>query len=206
MTKTSFILAKGLRKILNPPAIRASRLDKNVKVWDHSTVVNSSVGKYTYISDHTLISSSNIGSYCSIGSFCQIGCATHSMGYVSTSPIFNSGHNPWGKHILNIDFEPYLKTSIGNDVWIGTHVLIKSGVNIANGAVIGMGSVVTKNVGPYEIWAGNPARLIKKRFDEDTIDGLMRIKWWDWTTEKIQQYGLLFDKPQMLIHQIEEIK
>ena len=75
---------------------------------------------------------------------------------------------------------------IGNDVWIGNRVMIKAGVNIADGAVIGMGSIVTKDIGPYEIWAGNPARMIRKRFDDETIAALEEMKWWNWNDEKIE--------------------
>ena len=75
---------------------------------------------------------------------------------------------------------------IGNDVWIGYRSIIMSGVQIADGAVIGAGSVVSKNVGPYEIWAGNPARFIKKRFSDEKIEKLLELKWWDWDMEKIK--------------------
>lgn len=79
-----------------------------------------------------------------------------------------------------------------NDVWIGSHVLIKSGVTISDGAVIGMGSVVTHDVGPYEIWAGNPARMIRKRFNDGTVENLKQIKWWNWNEEKIKEYAAYF--------------
>ncbi len=76
--------------------------------------------------------------------------------------------------------------TIGNDVWIGYGAIILSGVCIGHGAVIGAGSVVTKDVGNYEIVAGNPARLIRKRFDDETITQLLALKWWDWPLEKIR--------------------
>ena len=74
---------------------------------------------------------------------------------------------------------------IGNDVWIGDRATILSGVRIGDGAVIGAGSVVTKDVEPYSIVAGNPARPKRTRFDEETIKKLLEIKWWDWPVEKI---------------------
>ena len=103
----------------------------------------------------------------------------------------------------NVGFEEYEKTEIGNDVWIGSNCLIKAGVKIGNGAVIGMGSVVTHDVPPYEIWAGNPARLIRKRFDEDTINRLQNICWWDWDDERLRKYGDLFEDPVKLISAVE---
>ena len=76
---------------------------------------------------------------------------------------------------------------IGNDVWIGYEALIMAGVHIGNGAIIGSRAVVTKDVPPYTIVGGVPARLIRKRFDEEVIQKLEALKWWDWSAEKIQQ-------------------
>jgi chloramphenicol O-acetyltransferase type B len=77
-------------------------------------------------------------------------------------------------------------TSIGNDVWIGAESMIMPGLKIADGAVIGARSLLTKNVGPYEIWGGNPAKLIKKRFSDEEIEKLLEIKWWDFSIEQIK--------------------
>ena len=76
-------------------------------------------------------------------------------------------------------------TIIGNDVWIGDNVIVLPNVNIGTGAVLGGGSVVTKDVEPYTIVAGNPAREIKKRFSPETVNELLMSKWWDWDQEKI---------------------
>jgi virginiamycin A acetyltransferase len=78
-------------------------------------------------------------------------------------------------------------TVVGNDVWIGMNAVIMPGVKIGDGAIIGANSVVTKNVEPYTVVGGNPATIIKKRFDEQTIDTLLNIKWWDWSIEKIEK-------------------
>jgi acetyltransferase-like isoleucine patch superfamily enzyme len=77
--------------------------------------------------------------------------------------------------------------TLGNDVWIGSNVIILSGVTVGDGAVIGTGSVVTADVEPYAIVAGNPARLIKKRFADGDIERLLDIKWWDWPVDKIKR-------------------
>ena len=78
-------------------------------------------------------------------------------------------------------------TLVGNDVWIGMNAVIMPGVKIGDGTIIGANSVVTKNVEPYTVVGGNPATIIKKRFDEQTIDTLLNIKWWDWSIEKIEK-------------------
>ena len=78
-------------------------------------------------------------------------------------------------------------TLLGNDVWIGAESMIMPGIQIADGAVIGARSLITKNVGAYEIWGGNPARLIKKRFTDSDIQKLLKIKWWDWDLDKLKK-------------------
>lgn len=197
-----FYLSKALRKFLNPPAIRDSDLDRTARVWNDSTVDNTTIGRYTYVSDHTLISSARIGAFCSVSSYCQIGGAAHPMDFVSSSPIFLEGHNAWDRHLANIGFDPYKTTVIGNDVWIGTHALVKSGVTVGDGAVIGMGSVVTKDVGPYEVWAGNPARLIKKRFDDETVAALLALKWWDLDDATLEKYSEYMTDPRAFIEKL----
>jgi len=94
---------------------------------------------------------------------------------------------------------------IGNDVWIGMNATILSGVTIGDGAVIGANSLVTKDVELYMIVGGNPAIPIRKRFDQQTIDRLLRIKWWDWDIEKIKRdvSDLLFDQAEQFLDKNE---
>ena len=86
---------------------------------------------------------------------------------------------------------------IGNDVWIAEGAVILSGVKIGDGAVIGSQAVVSKDVPPYAVVSGNPARLVKMRFDEDTIKMLLQIQWWNWPTEKIRQHLHLICSPKL---------
>jgi acetyltransferase-like isoleucine patch superfamily enzyme len=115
----------------------------------------------------------------------------HRSDWVTTYPFLSRSHDwPEAKHLINRkDFQLLSKGDvvIGNDVWIGYRAIILSGVTIGDGAVIGAGAVVTKDVEPYAIVAGNPARLIRKRFDDETIRRLLEIKWWDWPIEKINE-------------------
>lgn len=85
-----------------------------------------------------------------------------------------------------MDFPKQKDSVIGNDVWIGNNVCIKQGITIGDGAIIATGAVVTKNVLPYTIYGGVPAKLIKKRFTDEQIEELLKIKWWDWNIEKIK--------------------
>ena len=105
------------------------------------------------------------------------------------------------KNFAQHEFDPFSRTVIGSDVWIGECAMIKAGVKIGNGAVIGMGSVVTKDVGDYEIWAGNPARFIRKRFDDEIISRLKETLWWDQPNAWIEKYAPYFISPGKFIEE-----
>ena len=144
------------------------------------------IGNYTYgepkIKDRgTGDGKLSIGSFCSLASELTIFLGSeHKTDLVSTYPF----DEIVGKRAAGCD-----KTKgdviIGNDVWIGFGVIILSGVTIGDGAVIGAGSLVSKNVAPYTIAAGNPCKVIRKRFSDEVIKKLLEIKWWDWTKEDI---------------------
>lgn len=188
---TKYYIAKIIRKC-KLSAIKGSCIDKKAYISGGNTVLNCTIGRYTYTSYDTQIYYADIGNFCSIGGNCKIGGAGHPLEWVSASPLFQNGKNVFGKHFAEHPYQPFARISIGNDVWIGQNVLIKSGVSIGDGAVVGMGAVVTKNIGPYEIWGGNPARFIRKRFDDETINYLEETKWWLWDDEKIEEYSSTF--------------
>jgi len=193
-----YIWAKMFKKIRGA-AIKNSTIDKTSKVESGSQVVNSTFGRHSFCGYDCQIINCDVGSFTSIANNVVIGGAQHPMDWVSMSPVFYEGKDSvktkFSEHIR----PDALKTKVGNDVWIGQGALIKAGVSIGDGAVVGMGSVVTKNVAPYCIVAGNPARLIKKRFDEDIIDNLLQLKWWNLRDAEIIKYAYLFNN-------IEEFK
>lgn len=140
-----------------------------------------------------------IGDKLIIGKFCQIANATtfimnggnHDLNGFSSFP-FILFKDQWPQ----VPFEPVVKkdTIIGNDVWIGYNATIMPGVTVGDGAIIATKAVVTKDVAPYEIVGGNPAKPIRKRFDDDTIDFLLQLKWWDWPIETIERHVLAIMK------------
>lgn len=180
-----------------PSSIKNSIIDKSSKIGNGSQIVECLVGRYTYIYESKVINA-NVGSFCSIASDCIIGGGSHPITWLSTSPVFYKGKNVFKKNFSDNEFLEYKKTFIGNDVWIGSRCLIKGGVKIGNGAIIGMGSVVTKNVPSYEIWAGNPAKFIKKRFSKQEIEKIEKLEWWNWSEEELKEKGKLFKKLDLL--------
>lgn len=188
----NYIISKILRNI-NGCAVKNSNIHKTARL-DHSSVaLNSSLGKYSYIGEHTSLICTKVGSFTSISNFCAIGGGMHPTEWVSTSPVFNSARSILHYNMSQNKYEPFVETTIGNDVWIGANCLIRGGVTIGDGAVVGMGSVVTKDIGPYEIWAGNPAKLIRKRFTDEKIDALLQSEWWNWDEETLKSKADMFN-------------
>lgn len=128
-----------------------------------------------------------------IGKFCQIATgvrfimngSNHAMDGVSTYP-FKVFAKAWSEASMNAKSKG--DTNIGHDVWIGNNVTIMQGITIGHGAIIGTNALVSKDVEPYSIVGGNPHKLIRKRFDDQTIDFLLKLAWWDWPVEKISQH------------------
>jgi len=172
----------------------------------HETVnhINISVGKFSYYSGYhhkhdfvecvrylhdkrNDVDKLHIGSYCSIGSgavFMMAGNQGHKKEWISTFPFYFQANI--FKESKN-GFEKTGDTIIGNDVWIGSEAMIMSGVTIGDGAIIAARAVVTKDVEPYSIVGGNPAVVIKKRFEDKEIKQLLSMKWWTWDEEKVKE-------------------
>ncbi|TKV73110.1 type B chloramphenicol O-acetyltransferase [Rhizobium sp. AU243] len=129
-----------------------------------------------------------IGSFCSIGSgvaFIMAGNQGHRNEWISTFPFFFMPEVPEFENAGN-GYLPAGDTVIGNDVWIGSEAIIMPGITVGDGAVIGTRALVTKNVEPYAIVGGNPAKTIRKRFDDDSIAMLLEMKWWDWPAARLK--------------------
>lgn len=158
---------------------------------------NITVGEFTYFSDvdfekHVTHLYEFNGDKLIIGKFCQIASgvnfvmngANHQMNCASTFPFYIM--EGWNQDVPSIDDLP-LKgdTVVGNDVWIGQNVTVMPGVHIGDGAIIGMNSVVAKDIPPYSIAVGNPARVVRKRFDDELTDMLLQLQWWNLPVEQI---------------------
>lgn len=138
---------------------------------------NVRIGNYSYINSGTIVDSGEIGKFCSIGCYCQIGGAEHPIEYITTSPyVYKSRAVSEMSTCFNEFPHP---PRIGNDVWIGSHAIITQGVTLDDGAVVGAGSIVTRDVPAYAVVVGSPARVLKYRFSEDSIRFLLSLQWWN---------------------------
>lgn len=193
-----------MNKIPAPNEIFPNEYKTSCFIKNVITAPNIIVGDYTYYDDsvaptefeknNVLFNYPEFGDKLIIGKFCSIasgtkfimGSANHRLGSVTTYP-FNVFGGSWQEntpdHMSQLPFKGDIV--IGNDVWIGRESIIMPGVKIGDGAIIAAYSVVTKDVEPYSVVGGNPARFIKKRFNDELIELLLEFKWWDLSPEKL---------------------
>lgn len=168
---------------------------------------SSSMGVGTYIGNENIISGTKIGRYCSLGNCIKIVSQTHPTDGISTHPAFFSvkyggfSYVKSNKATERLELDSGYCCEIGNDVWIGNNVLIRGGTRIGDGAVIAMGSVVTSDVPPYTIVGGVPAKVIKQRFDNDTIASLLELQWWNKGEEWIKNNAEMFMEVKSFLEQ-----
>lgn len=181
-----------------------SKIASKAKINRFAKVYNSSIDNFTYIGVGTEVINTQIGKFCSIANNCRIGLATHTLNYLSTSPIFTERKNGLGiSWIKQTIFEQSFRVIIGNDVWIGYGAIIIGDVTIGNGAVIGAGAIVTKNVPPYAIVVGSPAKIIRYRFPEEVIHRLQKIEWWNWSENKLKSNIIKFQSDDVWLELME---
>lgn len=161
--------------------------DGNNRIGPNVQLRYCSLGRYSYVGANSKLSRTRIGRYCSISENVSLIAGRHPAEiFVSTHPMFYSKQykNAYAFHPefheMNYADEPNkIILSIGNDVWIGAHAKIMDGITIGDGAIVAAGAVVTRDVPPYAIVGGVPAKLIKYRFEPKEIDVLLELRWWD---------------------------
>lgn len=147
----------------------------NVKISD------TKIGSYTFINDAVQIDANTkeIGRYCSISAGVKIGLGPHPLSYISTSPAFYSKYRGFVTENIFDEYKEKGYTYISDDVWIGANAIIMAGITVGRGAIIGAGAIVTHDIPPFSIVVGNPGRVIRYRFDLDTIEMIEKSKWWE---------------------------
>jgi acetyltransferase-like isoleucine patch superfamily enzyme len=194
------LYARAVRK-LKGVVLVDSHIHPSSKVEPGSHVVGSTFDRHSYCGYDCSILYADIGAFCSLANHLTIGGAHHPLDYVSTSPVFLSHKDSVSEKFARHDYLPLVRTRIGNDVWVGDRAMIRAGVSIGDGAVVGMGSVVTRDVPPYAIVAGNPARLLRMRFEQRIIDGLLALRWWDYDDDELRRIGPLIPDPEALLRE-----
>jgi acetyltransferase-like isoleucine patch superfamily enzyme len=161
---------------------------------ENATVNNSIMGDFSYVGSQSYINRCTIGKFTCIGPNVKIGLGSHPASeFISVHPVFYSTAAQVGVTFADKDyFQEYEDTHIGNDVWIGANAIVKSGVNVGDGAIIASGAVVTKDVAAYSVVGGIPSKLIKYRFEADEIKKLVDLKWWDHDSKWLKENYRLF--------------
>ena len=182
-----------LMKKLHGTCVLHSRIDRTAVVGESCNIVDSVMGRYSYCCSDCQIVDAVIGGFCSISDHVYVGGFEHPSDRISTSPVFmDVRHSGPSKRFARFAAPVSKRTVIGNDVWIGHGVTVKKGVSIGDGAVIGSNAMVTKDVPPYAVVVGNPARIVSYRFPEEIIARLEEIQWWNLPDEKIAEAAELF--------------
>lgn len=170
-----------------------ARVPESALTWNEEL----DIGAFSYIVQGCMLEGCKIGRYCSIATGTRVLCDGHPLDRVTTSTIsygsniFNLIKKDFGAEVIqDRKLNKPKRTSIGHDVWIGENSTIKRGVNIGTGAVVAANSLVVKDVPPYAIVGGNPARIIRFRFDEPTIDALLTSKWWNLRPDSFAELDL----------------
>lgn len=175
---------------------------KKCFIGPFAKMYNTKLGDYTRLRHFCTVAYADIGKFCSIATGVKIGIAEHPTNLLSTNSVFYLEHSLNENFRNEIEYTPYTHTKIGNDVWIGEKALIMSGLTIGDGAIIAAHAVVTKDVPPYAIVGGVPAKVIKYRFPKDVIEKLLEIQWWNMSDEGIIAHKKIFAKENISIDDI----
>jgi virginiamycin A acetyltransferase len=174
-------------------------LEAPCRIDERSKLLATSMGRHSYCCSRCFFAFATIGRFCSIGDDVVIGTWLHPTHLVSTFPGFYSRN----KFTMNCRRDEKIieiqNVTVGNDVWIGHRAILFGGITVGDGAIIGAGAVVTRNVEPYSIVAGVPARAIRKRFPQATVDRLLDLHWWDSDDETLRRYSHLLGNPEAFI-------
>lgn len=182
-----------------------TQLGYGVRILKNSRISNCRIGSFTYVGVDSKLSNVEVGSFCSIAQEVIIGLGAHPTDFVSTYPgfysEFASGATFFG---TTHNFSEQKSSKIGADVWIGARAIVLGGVEVGTGAIIATASVVTKDVPPYSIVAGIPAKVIRYRFSDELINQLLSTKWWEKEPTYLRQMAKFMNSPEMFLKMFNE--
>ena len=194
-------------KISNLSFVSANnRIDPRAVIYRMVKMKSSSIGRYSYVGNDTDVECADIGQFCSISDHCRIGMGGHTLSHISSCPLFTQRINGCQEQWVDQDIHAVeeKRAVLGNDVWVGSHVLINGGVTVGHGAVIGAGAVVVKDVPPYAIVGGVPAKVIRYRFSTEVIEKLLELQWWNLPDETLKEHISLFQQDSFTVEDIAQ--
>jgi phosphonate metabolism protein (transferase hexapeptide repeat family) len=160
------------------------------EIGDFCTLQNVDMGDYSYCGPHCILQNVAIGRFSNIAAMVRLGPTAHPL---DRPTLHHFTYRRMAYGFSDTDDEAFFAAraartlAIGHDTWIGHGAIVMPGLTVGNGAVIGAGSVVTKDVAPWTIVAGNPARMIRRRFTPDVAEAMERIRWWDWSHDELRE-------------------
>ncbi|MGQ0666814.1 MAG: CatB-related O-acetyltransferase [Nitrospiraceae bacterium] len=190
--------------------IMNSSLSGNMFLGLSSCINRSEIGRYVGVAYFSYLADTLSGNYCTFGSRVSVGAFSHPTDSLTVHEVgYRNTTESYGETMLAQDSKHYLearaiKTKIGNDVWVGDNSVIIKGIEIGNGAIVAAGSIVTKDVAPFSIVAGNPARTIRMRFPDDIINKIQAVRWWDLSMKELQ--GVSFQNIDLSLKTLEELR
>jgi hypothetical protein len=180
----------GLEPFVDPTAsVRDCRLGAYTKVGARTTLAEVEMGDYSYVVHDAQIIYATIGKFCSIASHTRINPGNHPLDRVALNHFTYraSAYGLGPDEAGFFDWRRGDRVTLGHDVWLGHGVVVLPGIGIGTGAAIGAGAIVTKDVPPFAVAVGNPARVIRFRFPEEIRAALLRIAWWHWPRERLAE-------------------
>ena len=169
-------------------SVRASTFGRFCEVGARTKVAESTFGDYAYVVNDSDIIYTDVGKFCSIAAHTRINPGNHPLERVALSHFTyrSSSYGLGSDDASFFDWRRGFRCVLGNDVWIGHGAVVLPGVKLGNGAAVGAAAVVTKDVPPFAVVVGNPARVLRIRFAAEIVAALQRIAWWDWTHDRLR--------------------
>lgn len=208
--KDSDITIDGYVKLASFAKIMNSSSLGNLFLGLSSCINRSELGRYVGVAYFSYLADVISGNYCTFGSRVSVGAFSHPTDSFTVHEVgYRNTTESYGETMLADDSQGYLdsrsiKTRIGNDVWVGDNSVIIKGIEVGDGAIVAAGSIVTKDVAPYSIVGGNPARTIRMRFPDDIIGKIQATRWWDLSMKELQ--GIPPEDISMSLEALEKLR